>query len=145
MSDLIKLHFPRRETWIQFCLLIKPNAQRASEIQPHPEDFNRKHVRVFLPQVFRDNVSHDLWSQMLPKYEALFCLVSVTNWCRQEMLSGSSQARADIDVLNKMTQLPVLRDERPSQTSNQTDIHLLMSETAIVSITIWGNLTYPIG
>lgn len=58
------------------------------------------------------------------------------------MLSGSTLARADIDVLNKMTQLPV---ETASPTGNQTDIPLLMSETAIVSITVWGNLTYPIG
>lgn len=73
---------------------------------------------------------------MLPKYEALFCLVSVTNWCRQEMLSGSTLARADTDVLDKVTQSPVLRDETASQTGNQTNVPLLMSETAIVSITV---------
>lgn len=54
----------------------------------------------------------------------------------REMLSGSNLARADVDILDKMTQLPVLRDETASQTGNQVNIPLLMSETAIVSITV---------
>lgn len=52
------------------------------------------------------------------------------------MLSGSTLARADRDVLDKMTQLPLLRDETASQSGNQTNVPLLMSETAIVSNTV---------